>query len=64
MFLPHYDTYHVSITEQTMAKCYLFVLYDKNVKNFAKIKPRTDEQVFLDRLYLYDRLYCVTVRKI
>ena len=27
----------VSITEQRTAKCYLFVLYDKNVKNFAKI---------------------------
>ena len=37
MFLPHYDIYRVCITEQTMAKCYLFVLYNKNVKNFAKI---------------------------
>ena len=36
MFLPHYDVYRVSITEQTMEKCYLFVLYNKNVKNFAK----------------------------
>ena len=37
MFLPHYDVYRVSITEQTTAKCYLFALYNKNVKNFAKI---------------------------
>ena len=37
MFLPHYDVYHASITEQTTAKCYLFVSYNKNVKNFAKI---------------------------
>ena len=37
MFLPHYDVYCVSISEQTTAKCYLFVLYNKNVKNFAKI---------------------------
>ena len=29
MFLPHYDVYCVSITEQTTAKCYLFVLYSK-----------------------------------
>ena len=32
MFLPHYDVYRVSITEQTTAKCNLFVLYNKNVK--------------------------------
>ena len=32
MFLPHYDVYRVSITEQTTAKCYLFVLYNKNEK--------------------------------
>ena len=37
MFLPHYEVYSVSITEQTTAKCYLFVLYNKNMKNFAKI---------------------------
>ena len=37
MLLPHDDVYRVSITEQTTAKCYLFVLYNKNVKNFAKI---------------------------
>ena len=37
MFLPHYDIYRVSITEQTMAKCYLFVLYNINIKIFAKI---------------------------
>ncbi len=29
MFLPSYDVYRVSITEQTTAKCYLFVLYNK-----------------------------------
>ena len=27
LFLPHYDVYRVSITEQTTAKCYLFVNY-------------------------------------
>ena len=32
MFLPHYDVYRVSITEQTMTKCYLLVLYNKKVK--------------------------------
>ena len=37
MFLPHYDIYSVSITEQTMAKSYLFVLYNINIKIFAKI---------------------------
>ena len=37
MFLPHHDVYPVSITEQTTVKCYLFVLYNKHVKNFAKI---------------------------
>ena len=34
MFLPHYDIYCVPITEQTMEKCHLFVLYNKNVQNF------------------------------
>ena len=37
MFLPRYDVYRVPITEQTTAKCNLFVLYNKNVKNFPKI---------------------------
>ena len=37
MFLPRYDVYRVSITEQTTAKCNLFVLCNKNVKNFPKI---------------------------
>ena len=37
MFLPHYDVYRVSITEQTTAKCYLLVLYNKKVNFFAKI---------------------------
>ena len=37
MHLPHYGVYCVCITEQTIAKCNLFVLYNKNVKNFAKI---------------------------
>ena len=35
MFLPH-DVYRVSITVQITAKCCLFVLYNKNVKHFAK----------------------------
>ena len=29
MFLPHYDVYRVSITEQTTAKCYLLVMFAK-----------------------------------
>ena len=37
MFLPHYGVYRVSITEQITEKCNLFVLYDKDVKIFAKI---------------------------
>ena len=37
MFLPHYDVYRAFITEQTAAKCYLFVLYNQNLENFAKI---------------------------
>ena len=37
MCLPHYDVYRVSITKHTKAKCFLFVLYNKNVKKFAKI---------------------------
>ena len=37
MVLPHYDVYGVFITEQTTTRCYLLVLYNKNVKNFAKI---------------------------
>ena len=37
MFSPHYDVYRVSKTEQTTAKWDLFVLYNKKVKNFAKI---------------------------
>ena len=36
MFLPHYDVYCVSITEQTMTKCYLISIC-QNVKIFAKI---------------------------
>ena len=35
--LTTYDVYRVSVTEQTTAKCNLFVLYNKNVKIFAKI---------------------------
>ena len=39
MFLLHYDIYRVpvSINEQIMAKFYLFVFYNKNVKKNAKI---------------------------
>ena len=33
----HIDVYRVSITEQTTVKCNLFVLYNKNGKNFLKI---------------------------
>ena len=30
MFLPHYDVYRESITEQTTEKCYLLILYNKS----------------------------------
>ena len=33
----HYDAYRSSVTEQTTAKCNLFVLYNKNVRKLAKI---------------------------
>ena len=46
MFLPHYDVYRVSINEQTTAKCYLFVLYNKNVKFFAKISFKVQRKDF------------------
>ena len=36
MFLPHYDVYRVSITEQTTAKCYLLVLCNKKVKSVCQ----------------------------
>ena len=38
MFLPHYDVYRVFLTEQTAAKCYLHVFYNKKSENFAKIE--------------------------
>ena len=38
MFLPHYDVNRVSITEQTTAKYYLLVLYNKKVKMFCQNK--------------------------
>ena len=36
MFLPHYDIYSVSITEKTMAKCYVLVLYNQKVRIFRQ----------------------------
>ena len=35
--VPHYEVCRVSITEQTTAKCYLVILYNKNEEIFAKI---------------------------
>ena len=58
MFLPHYDVYRVSITEQTTAKCNLFVLYNKNVKNFAKISfvvRRKDFSTPYDVIMIYTK---------
>ena len=58
MFLPHYDVYCVSITEGTMAKCYLFVLYNKNVENFAKISfvvQRKDFSMPFDMIMTYTK---------
>ena len=58
MFLPHYDVYRVSITEQTTAKCKLFVLYNKNVKNFAKISfvvRRKDFSTPFDVIMIYTK---------
>ena len=58
MFLPHYDVYRVSTTEQTTAKCNLFVLYNKNVKNFAKISfvvRRKDFSTPFDAIMIYTK---------
>ena len=58
MVLPHYDVYRVFITEQTIAKCYLFVLYHKNVKNFAKISfvvRRKDFSTPFDVIVIYTK---------
>ena len=58
MFLPHYDVYRVSITEQTTAKCNLFVLYNKNVNNFAKISfavRRKDFSAPFDVIVIYTK---------
>ena len=58
MFLPHYDVYRVPITEQTTAKCNLFILYNKNVKCFAKISfvvRRKDSSTPLDVIVIYTK---------
>ena len=58
MFLPHYDIYRVSITEQTIAKCYLFVLCNKNVKSFAKISfvvRRKDFSTLFDVIVIHTK---------
>ena len=58
MFLPHYDVYRVSITEQTTGKCNLFVLYNKNVENVAKISfvvPRKDFSTPFDVIMIYTK---------
>ena len=58
MFLPHYDIYNVSITEQTTAKCYLFVLYNK-VEIFAKIlsfaMPQKDFCTLFDVIMIHTK---------
>ena len=51
-------SYRVSITEQTTAKFYLFVLYNKNVKNFAKISfvvRRKDFRTPFDVIMMYTK---------
>ena len=51
-------SYRVSITEQRTAKCYLFVLYNKNVKNFAKISfvvRRKDFSTPFDVILIYTK---------
>ena len=58
MFVPHYDVYRVSITKQTIAKCNLFVLYNKNVENFAKISfvvRRKDFSMPFDVIMIYTK---------
>ena len=58
MFSPHYDVYGVSITEQTMAKCYLFVLDNKKVQIFAKISFVVQQKDFrtpLDVIMIYTK---------
>ena len=58
MLLPYYDVNRVSIAEQTTAKCYLFVLYNKNVKNFAKISfvvRRIDFSTPFDVIMIYTK---------
>ena len=58
MFLLHYDVYRVSITVQTTVKCNLFVLYNKNVKNFAKISfvmRRRDLSTPFDVIMIYTK---------
>ena len=58
MFLPHYGVYRVSITEQTTAKCYLLVLYNKKVKSFVKISfvgRRKDFRSPFDVIMIYTK---------
>ena len=58
MFLPHYNVYCVSVTEQTMEKCNLFVLSNRNVKIFAKISfvvRRKDFSTPFDVIMIYTK---------
>ena len=51
-------SYRVSITEQTMTKCNLFVLCNKNVKIFAKmsfIMQRKDFSTPFDEIMIYTK---------
>ena len=58
MFLPHYDVYRVFITEQTTAKCYLLVLYNKNVEKMATISfvvQQKDLSTPFDMIMIYTK---------
>ena len=58
MFLPRYGVDCVSITEQTTAKCDLFVSYDKKVKKFDKqsfVVRRKDFRALLDIIMIYSK---------
>ena len=58
MFLPHYDVYRVPVAEEITAKCYIFVLYNKNDKNFGKkrfVVRRKDFSTPFDVIMIYTK---------
>ena len=58
MFLSRYGVDCVSVTEQTTAKCDLFVSYDKKVKKFDKqsfVVRRKDFRTLLDIIMIYSK---------